>query len=349
MRKSLSLFIIGLLALLLAACGGSATPTPTQEPAPATEESAVATEPVTPTEETTGTEEVTAGQLGTGTTWTCPEGFEGQTLSIYNWATYIGDSTVDDFKKLCGVEVKYDVYDSDESAIARLQQGNPGYDVSFPTDYAVSIMRRQGLLEEIDFSKVPNFANIDKSYTNKPFDPDNKHSVPYLLGTTGIAYRKSAFPNGISTWKELFDFNGRIAWLDSSRAMLGAALIELGYDPNSVDTAQLDEARDYLIAHSKNVITIASDDGDAILVQGEVDAAVEYGGDMYQQIQECGCDDFGFASPLDGVILDITSVVLLKDGPNKELAEVFIDFLADPHVAAHNTNQLGYSTPNAKA
>jgi spermidine/putrescine transport system substrate-binding protein len=290
-----------------------------------------------------------AAAQGTGTTWTCPEGFEGQQLSIFNWATYIGDFTVAEFEALCGVTVRYEVYDSDEAMIARLQQGNPGYDVAFPTDYAVSIMRRQGLLAEIDLANIPNFKNIMPAVTNQTFDPENKHSIPYFLGTTGIGYRVDAFPNGITSWTQLFEHDGRVAWLENPRGMLGTALLILGYDPNSADEAQINEARDYLIEHGDNVVRIAQDDGESLLVQGEVDAVIEYGGDVFQQIVDCECEDFSFSNPDDGTILDITSVVLLANGPNPALAQVFMDFLADPHIAAHNTNQVGYATPNQTA
>jgi spermidine/putrescine transport system substrate-binding protein len=324
----------------------------TEETADVTEEAEATDETSDATEEAAadGTEEaVVNSDLAIPTSWTCPEGFEGQTLSIYNWATYIGDNTVPVFEELCGVTVEYTIYDSDEALIARVQQGNPGFDVAFPTDYAVSILIRQELLSPINLDNIPNFANIIPAVTNQQFDSNNEYSVPYLLGTTGIAYRVDAFPDGIPTWEAFFNAEGRLAWLESSRAMMGAALIQLGYDPNTVDQTQIDEARDYLIEHGSNVVTVAADDGDALLIQGEVDAVVEYGGDVYQQIAECDCDDFSFSNPVDGTLLDITSVVILADAPNQPLAEVFIDYLADPAVAAHNTNQLGYSTPNQAA
>lgn len=306
----------------------------------------VATEEAT--EEATA-EAGTASDLAIPTTWTCPEGFEGQTLSVYNWATFIGDNTVPVFEELCGVSVAYTVYDSDEALIARVQQGNPGFDVAFPTDFVVSILIRQELVEPIDLDNVPNFANITESVTNQAFDPNNQYSVPYVLGTTGIAYNVEAFPDGLNTWEDFFNAEGRIGWLESPRTMIGLALLQLGYDPNTTDQAQIDEARDFLIAHGGNVITVAADDGDALLVQGEIDAVIEYSGDLYQQIIECECDDFSFTNPADGLPLDITGVVILKNAPNKALAEVFIDYLSDPAVAAHNTNELGYATPNRVA
>lgn len=371
MRQIFAFYLACMIAVVLTACGGNASPTPSASPtqvlavpteADATEEQVIATEEIEAeepapadeadaTEDTDGTAEASAAGDNTLTTaWTCPEGYSGQNLSVYNWATYIGNETVSTFEALCDVNIAYDVYDSDEAVIARMQQGNPGYDIAFMTDYAVSIMIRQELVEPITLDNIPNFANVSDQYKNQAFDPNNQHSVPYLLGTTGIAYRVEAFPEGAPTFQYLFEeFEGRVAWLESPRGMFGAALLILGYDPNTTDEAEIEQARDYLVEYSQNVVTIAADDGDAILVQGEVDAAIEYGGDMFQQITDCACEDFAFANPADGTILDITSAVILKDAPNQPLAEVFIDYLSDPAVAAHNTNEVKYPSPNSVA
>lgn len=283
------------------------------------------------------------------TEWTCPEGFEGQTLSLFNWATYIGDYTVSDFETLCGVTVLYDVYDSDEALIARLRQGNPGYDLAFPTDYAVAIMIRDELVGEIDLDNIPNVENIDQRYLSPYFDPGNAHTVPYVWGTTGIAYDLDKTGEPIETWEQVFEYEGRVAWLDSSRAMLGAALSVLGLDPNTTNPDDIEAAKEYLIDHSASVVTFAQDDGDALLAQGEVDIAIEYGGDVFQQIAACECDNLKYAVPLNGGILDLTSVLILGDGPNPELAQVFMDYLLDPNVHAHIINTIYYPSPNRVA
>ncbi len=283
------------------------------------------------------------------TEWTCPEGFEGQTLSLFNWATYIGDNTVSDFEKLCGVTVQYDVYESDEALIARLRQGNPGYDLAFPTDYAVAIMARDGMVGEIDLANIPNIANIDERYLKPYFDPENAYSVPYVWGTTGIGYNLDATGEDIETWEQVFEYDGRVAWVDSPRAMLGAALSVLGFDPNTTNAEEIDAAKQYLIDHASNVIAIASDDGDALLAQGEVDVVIEYGGDVFQQISECDCENLKYNVPLNGGILDLTSILILADGPNPELAQVFMDYLLDPDVHAHVINTIYYPSPNRVA
>jgi spermidine/putrescine transport system substrate-binding protein len=354
MTIRITLFVL-ILLLALTACGGDAAPTPTNlppTPSPTEEATEEATAEATEEIDIDATEEATEEAAATGETlaaWTCPSGFEGQTLSLYNWATYIGDNTVSDFEAACGVTVLYDIYDSDESMLARLRQGNPGYDVAFPTDYAVSILIREGLAAEIDLEKIPNFTNADTSFINRHFDPGNKHSVPYVWGTTAFAYNKTIVETPLESWEDFFNYEGRVAWLDVPRVMIGAALRVLGKDPNSTNPEDIEAAKQYLIEHSANVIRIAADDGDALLAQREVDAVVEYGGDIHQQLVDCECDDYVYVLPSEGAFIDITSMVLLANGPNPELAHVWMDYVLHPQVGADITNTIAYPSPNRVA
>ena len=280
--------------------------------------------------------------------WECPEGFDGQTLSLYNWATYIGEETVSTFEELCGVDVEYDVYDSNEALIARLRQGNPGYDVAFPSDYAVAIMARDELIQPIDVTTIPNFENIAERWLNQPFDPDQEFSVPYLWGTFGVAYNTEAIDE-ITSWDDVWNYEGRVAWIDDSRSTIGVALQILGYDPNSTDEDEIAEARDFLIENAGNVVTVAADDGQALLARGEVDIALEYNGDVFQIIEDCECETYSYVLPAEGSVVDLSLMVLLEDAPNPELALVFMDYILDPVVNAMIVNDTVYATPNTAA
>lgn len=283
------------------------------------------------------------------TTWTCPDGFAGQTLNVYNWATYIGEDTVANFEALCDVTVNYDVYESNEALIARLRQGNPGYDVAFPSDYAVALMVRDGLLEPINLDNIPNFENIAERWVGLSFDPENEYSVPYLWGTTGIAYDVNALEEPITSWMDVFEFDGRVAWIDDVRSTMSIALLMLGYDPNSTDADEIAEARDFLLENGSNVIAVADDDGDALLGRGEVDIAIEYSGDIYQLVVDCECEDYAYVIPQEGSIVDIALMVVPLDAPNPELAQVFMDYILDPVVNAQIVNDTLYATPNQAA
>lgn len=283
------------------------------------------------------------------TTWTCPQGFEGQTLNIFNWATYIGENTVSWFEELCGVTVTYDVFDTNESMVARLRQGNPGYDISFPNEYILPLMIKEELVQPIDLEKIPNFANIAEKWQNPSYDPDNQYTVPYLWGTTGVGYNIEAVGEEITSWEQVFNYDGPVSWIAEPRTMFPIALTALGRDPLSTDQEDIEAAKAFLIEHSANVVAVTADDGQAFLERGEVDIAIEYSGDIYQLIVDCECDTYAYAIPQEGSIADITSIVLLKDAPNPELAQVFMDYILDPVVNAEIVNYVLYATPNQAA
>ena len=204
-------------------------------------------------------------------------------------------------------------------------------------------------MAEIDLANIPNIANIGEQYLNQPFDPENKHSVPYVWGTTGIGYDIDSVGYEITEWSQVFECECRVAWLDSPRAMFSIALTILGFDPNTENPDEIGAARDYLIENSSNVVAIAADDGDSLLAQGEVDVVVEYGGDVGQQIVDCDCENLQYVVPVDGGIIDYTSIILLADGPNPALAQVWMDYILEPEIQASITNTILYPTPNVVA
>jgi len=281
--------------------------------------------------------------------WVCPAGFEGQTLNVYNWSTYVADDTISNFEAACGITVVYDVFDSNESLFARLSQGNPGYDIIVPSDYMVETMISLGLLETIDYSLIPNVANITETFLNPPFDPDNAHSVPYQWGTIGLGFNVTETGEPITSWEQVFAYDGPVAWLEDSRGIIGNALNLIGYDPNSQEPAEIEEARDYLIERSTNVTVIAADDGQVRLEAGEVDISVEYSGDIFQLMADCACDDYGYSIPEEGAQLWTDNLVIPVGAQNIPLAHAYIDYILHPQVGADIANYTAYGSPNQAA
>jgi spermidine/putrescine transport system substrate-binding protein len=277
--------------------------------------------------------------------WVCPDGFAGQTLNVYNWTTYVAEDTIPNFEAACGVTVVYDTYESNEAMLARLSGGNPGYDIVVPTDYMVAQMISRDLLEPLDHANIPNLANVSPELLDQGYDPGNMYSVPYQWGTVGVGYNTDKVGE-ITSWQQVFSYQGPVAWLDDQRAMIGNALNILGYDPNSTDPAQINEARDFLIANGGNVVSIAGDDGQAQLERGDVDITVEYNGDILQVIADCGCDNIAYVIPEEGTNLWVDNLAVPKGAPNKALAEVFIDYILDAQVGADISNYTSYGSPN---
>jgi spermidine/putrescine transport system substrate-binding protein len=280
--------------------------------------------------------------------WACPPGFEGQTLSIYNWSTYVAEDTISNFEQACGVTVQYSIFGSNEEMLAIMRQGNPGYDIIVPTDYAVSLMRSEDMLLPLDKDLIPNFANLDPSLLDQGYDPGNEFSVPYQWGTQGFGYNVERVGE-LSTWAESFAYDGPVAWIEDSRAMIGVALKMLGFDPNSADPAEITQARDFLIENGSNVVAIAQDDGQALLASGEADIVVEFSGDIFQVMAEAEPGTLNYVIPEEAALFWVDNLVIPAGAPNPVLANVFIDYILDPQVGAAISNYTAYASPNLAA
>ncbi len=280
------------------------------------------------------------------TSWTCPDGLSGQTLHVFNWTTYVAEDTISNFESLCDVKVVYDTYPSDDDMLARIRQGNPGYDIVVPAGVTVYLMANSGLLEPLDKANIPNLANVDPTFLGLPYDSGNTYTVPYQWGTVGIGYNVAKVGHEITSWKDMFDYQGPVSWIDDVPAMMGVGLLLTGNDPNSSDPKAIDEAKQFLIDHGKNVVYINQDDGQEVLARGEADIVVEYSGDIFQLMDECGCDDYAYVIPSEGTNFWVDNLAIPVDAPNKRLAEAFIDYILDPQVGADISNYTAYGTPN---
>lgn len=278
--------------------------------------------------------------------WTCPEGFAGQTLNVYNWTTYVAEDTIPNFEKACNVRVQYDTFPTDDDMLARIRQGNPGYDIVVPSSTVLVLMISEGLVLPLNKKAIPNFANLDETFLGLYFDPDNSYSVPYQWGTIGIGYNIDKVGYEITSWDDVFDYQGPVSWLEDVRSMMGAVLVKLGFDPNSSNPAEVKAAKDYLIEKGGNVVYINQDDGQEVLVRGEADIVVEYSGDIFQVIDECACDSYRYVIPSDAANFWIDNLAIPVGAPNQALAEVFIDYILDAQVGAEISNYTAYGSPN---
>jgi spermidine/putrescine transport system substrate-binding protein len=281
--------------------------------------------------------------------WACPDGFDGQQLHIYNWTTYIAEDTISNFEEMCGVDLVYDTYGGDDEMLEALRGGNPGYDLVVPADATVYEMVAEGLVQPLNLNNIPNFDAVTTELKDPPYDPENVYTVPYQWGTVGIGYNRTRVGREITSWRDLFEYDGQVAWLDNDRAMLGVVLLLLGYDPNTSDPDQIAEATTFMQANDANVATIAADDGQDWLERGEVDVAVEYNGDIFQLIANCNCEDYAYVIPTEGALVWVDNMAIPVGAPNKRLAEVFIDYILDAQTSADISNYTAYATPNQQA
>jgi spermidine/putrescine transport system substrate-binding protein len=272
---------------------------------------------------------------------------QGQQVNVYNWDTYIGETTLDDFTEATGITVRYDLYASNDELFAKLREGNPGYDVIVPTNDYVERMIAADMLLPLDHAKIPNMANVDPAFADPAFDPGLEHSMPYFWGTVGLGYRASAASP--AAFADLFEgdaYAGRMSFLNSVDTIL-AALKYLGHSLNTKDPAEIAAAADALIKIKPKVKAFAPDTGQDLLIAGEVDVCLEYNGDVLQVMAED--DDLAYVVPEEGSILWEDNLCIPRGGPNPDNAHAFIDFILDPEVHGAIATEIQYPCPNAAA
>ena len=229
---------------------------------------------------------------------------EEKKLNFYNWDTYIGENTLAEFTDATGIEVKMDLYADNDELFAKLKGGNPGYDVIVPTNDYLERMIKADMVIPLDHSKIPNMANIDPLFQDATFDPGRKYSIPYMWGTVGIGFRKSAVSATPDSWKVLLDsdeYAGAISLLGDQSNVLGAGLKYLGFSWNSTNADELKKVEDLLIAQKKNIKVFAPDNGQDLLASGEVKICQEWNGDIKQVMTED--EDLDYVVPKEGSLV----------------------------------------------
>jgi spermidine/putrescine transport system substrate-binding protein len=272
---------------------------------------------------------------------------QSKQVNVYNWDTYIGETTLQDFTDATGISVRYDLYASNDELFAKLREGNPGYDVIYPTNDYVERMITADMLLPLDHAKIPNLKNIDTTFADPAFDPGLGHSAPYFWGTVGLGYRKSkGTPKSLAEVFEGDAYQGRISLLNSTDSIL-AALKYRGHSLNTKDPAEVDDAVETLIEVKPKIKTFAPDTGQDLLISGEVDVCLEYNGDVLQVMEED--DGLNYVVPAEGSQLWVDSMCIPKGGPNPENAHTFINFILDAEVHGAIATFVRYPCPNAAA
>ncbi|MDM8532580.1 spermidine/putrescine ABC transporter substrate-binding protein [Anaerolineales bacterium HSG25] len=330
-----------ILALMLAACGGN-------QPAEKPKEKPAKEEPAAESEKEELKEEAEASG---GSEFCGDSSKRADTLNFFNWGDYIDEEIMTQFEAECGVKVVQDIFSSNEDMIAKVQVGNSGYDLVVPSDYAIDIMVKGGMLAEIDKSNIPNMSNLNPLLIGLYYDPDNKYSVPYQWGTTGIAYNITSFPDGPpDSWAALFDpeqvcqNSGFVSMLDDERESIGAVLMYLGYSYNDTDPAHHEEAKQILLAQKDCLASYDSDNFDQALAGEEIFLAHAWSGDTALGRDEN--ENVHFLIPKEGGAIWQDNFAIPVDAPNQYTAELFINYVLDPEIGGQLSNYAYTFTPN---
>lgn len=268
-------------------------------------------------------------------------------LNVYNWTEYIPSEVISQFENETGIKVIYSTYDSNELMYSKLKiAGGSGYDLVFPSTYFVSKMAKEGLLEKLDHNKLPNINHLNPALMNMSFDEKNQYSLPFLWGTTLIAYNEKYIKPDITSWRDLWreEYKGQIILNNDVREVFQMALILLGYSGNSSDEKEIEEAYNLLTSLVPNVRIFDSDSPKLPLINEEVRVGMVWNGEIYRA--QLANPNIKYVIPKEGPLIWMDCMSIPKGAKNIENAHKFIDFLLSPEISKILREDSGYLTPN---
>jgi spermidine/putrescine transport system substrate-binding protein len=277
-------------------------------------------------------------------------------LFVYNWSDYISPANIEAFKAEFGVtNFVYDVFANNEELLAKLQGGASGYDLACPTAEYVPGMVEEGFLTKLDMSRIPNASHINATFKGLWWDPNDEYQVPKDYGTTGILWRKSLLSKTPTSWQEFYDqvkgeASGKTVMVDSMGDVFVFPLKLKGYSLNSVDQAELEEARQVLLDVAPHILALDSDTYGDKMATGEAALTLGWTGPLGQELADLVTEgDAGYTVPSEGTLFWMDTWVMLADAPHPNAAYAWLDFIHRPEIQAEETNFNLYATPNDAA
>jgi spermidine/putrescine transport system substrate-binding protein len=276
----------------------------------------------------------------------------GNTLNVYSWSGYFDDELLSNFTQQTGIRVVVDIFDSNETLLAKLQAGGGGaYSVIYPSDYMVQQMIELDMLSELDPSRLQGLDNLLPNFQNPVYDADNAHSVPATWGTTGLVYNAAQLNPVPQDWDYLWEassaLNRRMTLFNDVREVMGAVLKSLGYSYNSTDPAEIEAAYQRLVELKPAISSFTTDGWRDQLVTGDLVLAMGYSSDAIETMTES--PDLQYLIPSSGSSLWTDTMAIPRNAPNPEAAYAWINFMLEPENAARAVERLNFATPNQAA
>jgi spermidine/putrescine transport system substrate-binding protein len=325
------------LAPIVAACGsGAASAAPPVTPPPASPE----------TTPPSSAPSVAATATPTATPAPTPEA----ELFVYNWDSYIGENTVKDFEAKYGVKVNYTRFPDAVTQMATLRKDGRGggYDISYPASTEIPGLVRDGVIQPLDQSLIPNAVNLGAEWQNPGYDPNNLHSMPNYWWTTGFAWDPARIKDDLTSWAALWDtrFSGHMGMLDDVQEVFAVAAFRLGQQVNTTSDTDLDAAL-AILEQQKPLLRKYTDDDIGDMTSGQLWISHAWSGDWVQMTYDK--PDIKYVIPSEGAVRGSDTMVVLSGAQHPVAANLWINFNLDAQVSAANSNYIGYLGPNAAA
>ena len=270
-----------------------------------------------------------------------------KTLNVLNWSSYIPDEVIRDFEKKSGIKVNYSTYSSNEELLAKVSSAKEGtYDLIFPSDYMIEIMKTRNLLEKLDKTKLSNFQNLNREYLNLPFDQNNDYSLPFLYATVVIAVNKDHIKDEIKSYNDLLNskYKNDIVLIDDQRMIIGMSLLANGYDMNSTNKKELKAAQNWLEKLKPNIKAYDSDSPKNFLISEEAYIGCIWDAEAKLAKQEN--PNIEIIKPKEGIGISLDNYAIPKGAKHTEEAYEFIDYILDKDVTHQILEGYPYNSVN---
>jgi spermidine/putrescine-binding protein len=301
-----------------------------------------------------GTAIATSSVKTTSTGFECPAPefpteVTSKELNLFVWTEYIPPDMQECFELVYSVKVNRDEYSSMEKMYTRLSAGSSSYDLVQPTDYVVGLIVRQDILQELDHNKLPVLKNFDSNYLDFSFDPGNKYTIPYVVGTDAIVVNTDTVQNVPQSWNDLWkpEYAGKMVFLDDSRTVIGLTLLTLGYDVNTTDPAQLNEAGKKLAQLVPNIKLFDSDSPKIALIAGDVDLGMTWTGEAFKAQQENPAIQYIY--PTEGAILWQDNWAMPAGALHTDAAYAWLNYTNQGNIFWMMLRDFPYTNPNTAA
>jgi spermidine/putrescine-binding protein len=256
---------------------------------------------------------------------------------------------LDCFEMVYGIELVRVEYSNPDEMYEKVAGGGNLPDLVLSPDYMVTRLINEGRLQGLDLSRLSTIANLDRAWMDKEFDPGNQYSLPYLAGTTAIVVNTKKITKPPQSWNDLWntEYGGRMVVLDESRMMIGVTLLTLGYDPNTTDPGQLEEARLKLTQFIPFVKLFDSDSPKTVLITGDVELGITWTGEAFKANQ--GNPSIEYVYPQEGAIFWQENWVIPADSAHTDAAYAWLSYLLQGDVFWLTLRDFPYTNPNLAA
>ncbi len=286
-------------------------------------------------------------------------------VRVYNWSDYIDEALLAKFEAETGIDLIYDVFDSNEVLETKLLAGGSGYDVVVPSATFLQRQITAGVFQKLDPAQLSNLSNrwdVVMDRTEK-YDPGNEYSINYMWGTTGMGVNINKVQEvlgddaPVNSLDLIFNPENMeklaacgVHFLDAPIEIIPAALNYIGEDPDSQDTDVIAKVEPVLTAVSPFVQKFHSSEYINALANGDICVAFGWSGDILQardRAAEAGNGvEIEYYAPKEGALMWFDQMAIPADAPNPTGAHKFLNFILDAHNMADASNYVYYANGN---